>query len=735
MDRRDFIVGLLATGAASSSFTVRGASLADIPLARRGLLGKFPKFAPPTYLADLDTTRTDYSGMQYCPFTKRVRFFGGGHAATPANNSLSYALETPFQWENDYPATSPEVMFQTTLVPTKDGAGNPVSVEILKNLNANHWWEVPGETPRLKPPAQHTYGHGFLPVPAIGKWVKVSFNPSPSYGFRLLGQAVNDTIGAWDPATREWEDWGITGFAAGAYAVDPVSGNVLMFHNSGLRVLDVRARKWIATEPIAQAYASYSDALVYFPPNDRFYLFPAVGNDLSLNGTPLNQPPVIEAKLDRETWQFVYTTRKIGATSIPYLKVNWRPPRAALGETQWAYDPDNQMVVGGNLADGTVMGFKPLGDGAGEWWAMPFPSGQSKPGAYDGALLWHFITWVPDHHAFHYMNQAKEGVVVRWDPVSAFVTEDPGTGAIIEGGSGRRYGALGQAAGNETIITLRIGSAPFGVAAPGVHLSSPTWLVGVGDVQPQIWGAIEDKGIVITDADVAIVNVLLSGAAVGDGNGAGVRHESGNLLLKKVTLSNNQDGYLGSNSATGTLRVEDCDIYGNGTDRSGQSHGLYISELQSAVIENCRFWDNHIGHHIKSRAFKTTIRNCEIGTNFFGDESYNIDLPQGGDVLVENCTLRQGPYTDNDVMVDCGGGPAVDVPGSHGYHPGGSLVLRNVVFENTNPDGIFVRNRVTSIVPLLEGCRFNGPCAQLFIMSAYKLRGCYRDGVPMADVG
>jgi hypothetical protein len=130
-----------------------------------------------------------------------------------------------------------------------------------------------------------------------------------------------------------------------------------------------------------------------------------------------------------------------------------------------------------------------------------------------------------------------------------------------------------------------------------------------------------------------------------------------------------------------------------------------------------------MGHHIKSRARSTTVRDSEVGTDFAGNESYNIDVPQGGDVRVIRCRLRQGPRTGHPAMLNFGG--------ERNPYRGGSLVVTDTVFESTaGGTGIRIRPNV-DVIAKLENCAFigvslpvDGPCV---------MKNCSHDGRRLPD--
>src|SRR6185437_1765609 len=63
------------------------------------------------------------------------------------------------------------------------------------------------------------------------------------------------------------------------------------------------------------------------------------------------------------------------------------------------------------------------------------------------------------------------------------------------------------------------------------------------------------KAILTTDANVTLDNIAFSGCTVPDGNGAGIRYETGNLTLNNCYFHDNQNGILGGADPTGTVTI------------------------------------------------------------------------------------------------------------------------------------------------------------------------------------
>ncbi len=163
------------------------------------------------------------------------------------------------------------------------------------------------------------------------------------------------------------------------------------------------------------------------------------------------------------------------------------------------------------------------------------------------------------------------------------------------------------------------------------------------------------QGILVIDApDVTLDHLELSGAAVPDNNGAGVRFETGNnLVITNSWIHDNQDGLL-SNGLTGaTISIDHSEFNNNGAG-DGYSHNMYIGTIAQFSITNSYIHDANVGHEIKSRAYNTIISNDRIADGN-SDASYDIDLPNGGNATVSNNVIEKGPNAQNGAIIHFGG--------------------------------------------------------------------------------
>ena len=171
----------------------------------------------------------------------------------------------------------------------------------------------------------------------------------------------------------------------------------------------------------------------------------------------------------------------------------------------------------------------------------------------------------------------------------------------------------------------------------------------------------------------------MTGATNRDKNGAAVRYQSGNLTITNCFFHHNEDGVLATPFVleTGTVTIENSEFAFNGAG-DGQSHNIYVNKLERFEIRDSYFHDARVGHEIKSRSLNTTITNTRIFDNQ-ATASYNVDVPNGGNVTIEHCAIQQGPNSQNPNMITYG------VEGLN--NPGRSVKVANNIIVNDKPNG------------------------------------------------
>jgi hypothetical protein len=196
----------------------------------------------------------------------------------------------------------------------------------------------------------------------------------------------------------------------------------------------------------------------------------------------------------------------------------------------------------------------------------------------------------------------------------------------------------------------------------------------------------EDKAIfVVRGARITIENLEFSGARVADGNGAGIRFETGSLLVRNCVFEDNQNGILGSNDPRAELTVEDSTFRRNGAG-DGRTHHLYVARSGKLVVRGSYFSEGRIGHLLKSGARETYVLYNRLTDEARGTASYEIDLPYGGMAVVLGNLIQQDRGTENSTIVTFG---------AEGYRweRNALYVAHNTIVNDRTEGGSFVSAR------------------------------------------
>jgi hypothetical protein len=249
-------------------------------------------------------------------------------------------------------------------------------------------------------------------------------------------------------------------------------------------------------------------------------------------------------------------------------------------------------------------------------------------------------------------------------------------------GAGRQYTTLAaavEAASAGDTIYIDAGTYTNDWAT----VSKPLTLIGVGGMAhfTSSGDIPNEKGIIVTTADLTVENLEVSGAQVADDNGAGIRYQGGNLTIRNSSFHDNQNGILGSSIPDGRVEIYNTSFIHNGTD-GDRTHGIYIGGVDTLLVAGSLFQDTYVGSHLKSRAANTEV----YGTRFIdgdGPTNYGIDISNGGNATIVGNYLEQEANTNNRTMINYG---------SEAQNPG-TLVVADNTLVNHRSLAVGVYNR------------------------------------------
>ena len=198
---------------------------------------------------------------------------------------------------------------------------------------------------------------------------------------------------------------------------------------------------------------------------------------------------------------------------------------------------------------------------------------------------------------------------------------------------------------------------------------------------------------VISGNDTTIDNVELSGCHVPDANGAGIRQQGANLVVRNAYFHDNENGILAGENTASTITIEHSEFDHNGAG-DGYSHNLYIGHVAQLVFRYNWSRDAVVGHLLKSRAARNDILYNRLTGEAGGSESYEINLPNGGLSYVIGNLIEQPSTTQNGAMLDY-------LSEGLGANTDDRLFVVNNTFVNDRGSGTFLQIGAAAVTPVI----------------------------------
>ena len=128
---------------------------------------------------------------------------------------------------------------------------------------------------------------------------------------------------------------------------------------------------------------------------------------------------------------------------------------------------------------------------------------------------------------------------------------------------------------------------------------------------------------------------------------------TGDLTVINCNLQDCPDGIL---SGKGPYRVfiSHTTMSNTGNVFHPSTHGSYIGACVELVYTDNISYNTTSGHNLKTRARKATIQRSRFLDGERGSASCQIEMPQGGDYLIEDCFLHKGGQIQNAGMAKFG---------------------------------------------------------------------------------
>ena len=196
-------------------------------------------------------------------------------------------------------------------------------------------------------------------------------------------------------------------------------------------------------------------------------------------------------------------------------------------------------------------------------------------------------------------------------------------------------------------------------------------------------GMRKARPCLVVRGDVVIENLEFRGARVPAGNGAGIRFESGRLVLRRCRFFDNEMGILTANQADMELHVIGCEFGAAPRHEGLLHHLLYVGAIGTLRVAGSRFSQGWRGHLLKSRARHNHVLYNQLDDRPGGEASYELEFPNGGHNVVVGNLIAQSAHTQNAELLSMGAEARDGMAGS--------LILeRNTLVNEAGPEARFV---------------------------------------------
>ncbi len=183
-------------------------------------------------------------------------------------------------------------------------------------------------------------------------------------------------------------------------------------------------------------------------------------------------------------------------------------------------------------------------------------------------------------------------------------------------------------------------------------------------------GICEGKATLVLRGRAAEVDGLVfMHTRVPDGNGAGIRIETGDLTVRNAMFLDAQSGILSARDPAATITIDHSTFAGLGKDPTGTgAHAVYIGDYGALRITASRFERGTGGHYVKSRAPRVEISGSSFDDSRGQDTNYMIDLSNGATGRIAGNSFVVGPNKENHMTL-------ISVAPEGVVHPSAGLVV------------------------------------------------------------
>ena len=226
-----------------------------------------------------------------------------------------------------------------------------------------------------------------------------------------------------------------------------------------------------------------------------------------------------------------------------------------------------------------------------------------------------------------------------------------GSGPYVVAESGRSFGRL-----QDAVDAVGAGEGTIRVA-PGYHRDCAVQTAGrIAFVAAEPGRAIFDgvtcegkAALVLRGAGARVDGLVFQNMRVPDGNGAGIRLETGDLDVVNSLFRNSEEGILTADDPEAALTIDRSTFSRLGRCDRGLScaHSVYTGLYGRVVVTRTRFEKGSGGHYLKTRARQVDVRDNSFDDTQGKATNYMVDLSSGATGRIVNNLFVQGRDKEN----------------------------------------------------------------------------------------
>lgn len=180
--------------------------------------------------------------------------------------------------------------------------------------------------------------------------------------------------------------------------------------------------------------------------------------------------------------------------------------------------------------------------------------------------------------------------------------------------------------------------------------------------------------LVVRGHSARVEGIIFQNQRVSDGNGAGIRLEHGNLVVRQDWFRDSEEGILSADDPTGSVLIERSTFSRLGRcDRDlSCAHSVYFGNYAEVIVRNSRFEAGTGGHYVKSRAARIEVTDSSFDDSAGHATNYMIDLSTGATGVIRGNWFVGGPDKENRTTF------ISNAPEGHAHSAAGLTIEGNV---------------------------------------------------------